>query len=115
MPDAGTEIARLRVQLATAEAHLLALLSAQADASQAAARMEATAMLASSIAHDFNNLMVGVLGNASLARAELPEDHASAVLLRSIEESAGQAADLARQTVSFARHGHYEARKCEPQ
>ena len=109
-PEATAETERLREQLAAAAARTAALLRAQAETTQAAARMEATAVLASSIAHDYNNLMVGVLGNAALARAELPEDHPSSALLHAIEESAAQAADLARQTVAFARRGHYEKR-----
>ena len=37
-------------------------------------KLESLGVLAGGIAHDFNNLLTGVLGNASLARMDLPPD-----------------------------------------
>lgn len=73
-----------------------------------ASRMEATATLAGGVAHDFNNLMVSVLGNASLLRMQLPHDDSCAQMLREIESAAEQAAALSQQMLAFARGGKYQ-------
>jgi PAS domain S-box-containing protein len=70
-----------------------------------AARMEATATLAGGIAHEFNNLMAIVLGNASLVQLETPEDHSVSARLRTIEEAAVRADEIAAQMLAYAREG----------
>ena len=48
-------------------------------------KLESLGVLAGGIAHDFNNLMTAVLGNATLARAEIPavqHDHSRRGLVR---------------------------------
>lgn len=73
-----------------------------------ASRMEATATLAGGIAHNFNNLMATVLGNAAVIRAQLADDHAYAPMLQDIEEAAERAGLLSEQILAFARGGKYE-------
>ena len=70
---------------------------------RAAARMEATATLAGGIAHDFNNLMAVVLGNASLALLEMPEEHTAAKRLKHIEDAAVKADELSSQMLAYAQ------------
>ena len=80
------------------------------DALRTVSRMDATATLAGGIAHQFNNLMMIVLGNAELFRHGLsgaltPEqsDH-----LRQMENAGQRAAELAHQMLTYARGGKYQ-------
>jgi len=75
-----------------------------------ASRMEATATLAGGIAHEFNNLMVGVLGNAQLLELRASLDDNALRMLRAIGASAQQASELAQKMLAFARGGKYETR-----
>ncbi|MCX5771644.1 MAG: ATP-binding protein [Candidatus Hydrogenedentes bacterium] len=75
-----------------------------------ASRMEATATLARGIAHEFNNLMVGVLGNAQLLELRSSLDNNGLRMLRAIGASAQQASELAQKMLAFARGGKYETR-----
>ncbi len=74
-----------------------------------AARQEAAATLAGGVAHDFNNLMLTVIGNAELLRFEVDadqEDHRA--LLGEIADAARRAAELAQKMLAFARGGKYQ-------
>jgi PAS domain S-box-containing protein len=77
---------------------------------QAASRMEATSTLAGGIAHRFNNLMVGVLGNAELLQTSFAGNPDADRMLDSIIQCAQQAGELAHQMLAFARGGKYEPR-----
>jgi len=78
------------------------------EAIRAASRMEAAGTLAGGIAHEFNNLMVGVLGYAELLRMRLPNEPKTAEMLTTIISSAMQAGELAQKMLAFARGGKYE-------
>ncbi len=73
----------------------------------AASRLEATATLAGGVAHDLNNLMVGVLGNAQLLRMRLPENSSELVKVGAIADAARRAANLSNQLLAFAQGGKY--------
>jgi PAS domain S-box-containing protein len=75
-----------------------------------ASRLEATATLAGGIAHQFNNLMVGVLGYAEMLKADLRGDPDALDLLETISRSAQRAGELAQQMLAFARGGKYQPR-----
>lgn len=66
-------------------------------------KLESVGLLAGGIAHDFNNLLTAILGNVSLARAELPPGELAAQALASAEGATQRAAELARQLLTFAR------------
>ena len=68
-------------------------------------RWEALGQLAGGVAHDFNNLMAGVLGNATLAREQLPADSPLHEHLLPIEDAAHHAASLCQQLLAFAGRG----------
>ncbi len=68
-------------------------------------RLEATATIASGIAHDYNNLMVGVIGNAELLKLQFDNDHGVIDKLNTIENSARKAADLSQQLLAYSRGG----------
>jgi PAS domain S-box-containing protein len=69
-------------------------------------KLESLGVLAGGVAHDFNNLLTSILGNASLAQAELAAD-GSGQHLREIEEAARRAADLCRQMLAYAGKGRF--------
>ncbi|MCX7046215.1 MAG: ATP-binding protein [Candidatus Sumerlaeota bacterium] len=79
------------------------------EALRAASRMEATATLAGGIAHQFNNLMMAVLGNAELLRHSFPTpmEPVSEEHLRQIDIAGQRAAELAHQMLAYARGGKY--------
>lgn len=73
-----------------------------------ASRMEATATLAAGIAHGFNNLMVGVLGNADLLKMQFDATVGATDKLNAIMDSACKAGELVQQLLAFARSGKYQ-------
>jgi PAS domain S-box-containing protein len=68
-------------------------------------KLDSLGVLAGGIAHDFNNLLTGVLGNASLIRADLPANSSYQALLEQIEISALRAGDLCKQMLAYAGKG----------
>jgi signal transduction histidine kinase/ActR/RegA family two-component response regulator len=78
------------------------------EARAVAARMEATATLAAGVAHDFNNLMTGVMANSELLRRDLATDPQALDTLRTIIECADRGGRLAQQLLAFARGGKYQ-------
>jgi len=67
-----------------------------------AAKLESLGALAGGIAHDYNNILTGVLGNVSLASFEVPLDSPVRARLRQIEASAERAAELTDQLLAYA-------------
>jgi len=65
-------------------------------------KLESLGVLAGGIAHDFNNILTAILGNATLARMELPENHKARPQLRQIEQAARRAGDLCAQMLAYA-------------
>ncbi|MEN6388095.1 MAG: hypothetical protein ABFD13_04250 [Candidatus Cryosericum sp.] len=66
-------------------------------------RYRIVAELSAQVAHDLNNMMQGVLGNAEIAKLEVPEAGSINECLTAIEEAATRASVLARKLLSFAR------------
>jgi len=71
------------------------------------AKLESLGVLAGGIAHDFNNLLTGILGNASLARQELPPTSLGQPMLDQIETAARRAADLCKQMLAYSGKGRF--------
>lgn len=67
-------------------------------------KRESLGRLASTIGHDFNNLLTGILGHAGLALAQLPEGEARNHLA-AIEQAATRAATLTQQLLTYAGEG----------
>ena len=74
---------------------------------QESQKLESLGVLAGGIAHDFNNLLTGVLGNASLARMDLPQDSPVQPYLQQIEAAAARAADLCKQMLAYSGKGRF--------
>lgn len=73
-----------------------------------AQKMESIGMLASGIAHEFNNLLSGILPNAELIKMTLENDQANFARAEAIHKSAQRAGNIVKQLLSFARHDHIE-------
>jgi len=92
----------LRTRVDEAEGSLLTL-----------ARYRSVAELSVQVTHDFNNMMQGVLGNAALAKMDVPEDSPITGSLAAIEESATRASVLARKLLNFARDSAKGGARCD--
>jgi two-component system cell cycle sensor histidine kinase/response regulator CckA len=66
-------------------------------------KLEAVGQLAGGVAHNFNNLLTGVLGNIDMARSDIDARHPASSSLDAARAATLRAAALARQLVSFGR------------
>ena len=66
-------------------------------------KMEALGTLAGGVAHDFNNILLAISGNAKLAMEDLPPGHPAQRSLAEIEKASGRASDLVRRILTFSR------------
>jgi nitrogen-specific signal transduction histidine kinase len=57
-------------------------------------KFHALNQLAGGVAHEFNNLIAGILGSAELVSMDLPEKHPAQETLRQIFEASNQARDF---------------------
>ncbi len=73
-----------------------------------AQKMEAIGNLAGGIAHQFNNMLMGIQGNAQLMMLDLSTENPYYLRLKRIEQFVKQGADLTGQLLGFARKGKYE-------
>jgi len=69
---------------------------------QHAQKLESLGVMAGGIAHDFNNLLTPILGEASLALADLPLESPLRTRLDRIIKAANRAAALTRQMLAYA-------------
>jgi len=70
-------------------------------------RLEAIGQLAGGVAHDFNNVLVAILGNIGLA-AEAPDPRIARECLDEALRAGERAASLTRQLLAFGRRQHFE-------
>jgi PAS domain S-box-containing protein len=66
-------------------------------------KMETLGTLAGGVAHDFNNQLTAILGNARLALDAVPDDPELRATLLELERSAEHCAQLTRGLLTFAR------------
>jgi len=69
---------------------------------QQARKLESLGVLAGGVAHDFNNLLTPILGDLSLALADLPTTSPVRSRLERVYEAAGRAAALTHQMLDYA-------------
>ena len=77
---------------------------------QHAQRMESIGTLAGGIAHNFNNLLMGIMGYASLMLLETDSDHPNHKRLKNIEKQVESGSKLTSQLLGYAREGSYEVK-----
>ncbi len=68
-------------------------------------KLESLGQLAGGVAHDFNNLLTSIVGNAGLARLDVPDTSPAATHLRQIEVASQHAAELCQQMLAYAGKG----------
>ena len=68
-----------------------------------AQKMEAIGTLAGGVAHDFNNILTGILGNLQLAELDLPAAHVARSYLADALKACTRARDLVAQILTFSR------------
>ncbi len=71
-----------------------------------AQKVESLGVMAGGVAHDFNNRLTTILGNAGLARLQLP-DGPAAECLRKVEQAAVAAAGLCQQMLAYSGRGQF--------
>ncbi len=75
---------------------------------QQAQKMEAMGALAGGVAHDFNNILMGIQGRISLMLTDSDASRCHFEHLREIENYVKSATALTKQLLGFARGGKYE-------
>jgi len=75
-----------------------------------AQRMKTLSTLAGGMAHNFNNLLMGIQGNASLVLLETDSAHPSYKRLKNIEKQVQTGSKLTGQLLGYAREGRYEVK-----
>lgn len=75
-----------------------------------AQKMEAIGTLAGGIAHNFNNLLMSIVGNASILLMDIDSEHPHYENLKNIEKQVKNGSKLTAQLIGFARGGKYEVR-----
>lgn len=71
-----------------------------------AARLESLGVLAGGLAHDFNNILMGIVGNLSLSQGMVrPDQKLLAARLSSIEAACARARGVTTQLLTFSKGG----------
>lgn len=71
-------------------------------------KLDAIGKLAGGVAHDFNNILMGIQGNASMLLLDYTPEDPHYNRLRLIEEFVKRGANLTGQLLGFAREGKYD-------
>lgn len=66
-------------------------------------RIETLGIIAGGVAHDFNNVLTGILGHVAYLKHVLPKDNQGLESVQAIEEGALKAAGLTQQILNFSR------------
>src|SRR5436189_2768912 len=79
-----------------------------------AQKMEAIGQLAGGVAHDFNNVLTAIAGNAELLQEGVPAGDPKRENIEEIRSAAGRAESLTRQLLAFSRQQVMQPRVLEP-
>lgn len=72
-----------------------------------AQKLESLGVLAGGVAHEFNNLLVGILANSSFALSELPQGTEVRAAVEDVRAAAQKASDLTRQLLAYSGRGRF--------
>lgn len=75
-----------------------------------AQKMESVGRLAGGVAHEFNNVLTGILNYVELASADLPADHPARSIVSDIADDANRSAQLTQRLLLLANRGTAEPR-----
>ena len=78
-----------------------------------AAKMEALGVLAGGVAHDFNNMLVTILGNAEIAMTTVPGEGETYKMLKDIVTASKSATELCNQMLAYAGRGVMTTQRLE--
>lgn len=99
-----------RLLLSAHHSSQLARQEADNERRRQAERLNAVGRLAGGVAHEFNNLMARVVGNAELGEATAPPDSPAREYFAKVKVAALRAAELTRQLLAFSgRQRTYQA------
>ncbi|MBU1108802.1 MAG: response regulator [Candidatus Riflebacteria bacterium] len=70
-------------------------------------RLESLGVMAGGVAHDFNNMLTTIIGNAEIAILDLPEDSPVLSYLKEIQRAAQRSSDLTRQLLNYSGGGKF--------
>jgi PAS domain S-box-containing protein len=73
-------------------------------------KLEVLGTLSGGIAHNFNNLLMAIIGNTSIMLLDVDHNHPHYQNLKSIKTQVMRGAKLTRQLLGYAREGRYEAK-----
>ena len=73
-------------------------------------KMEAVGTLAGGVAHDFNNILMGLQGYISMLLYDMSPDHPYRTKLENMDNYVNRGSDLTRQILGFARGGKYDVK-----
>jgi PAS domain S-box-containing protein len=76
-------------------------------------KLESLGVLAGGVAHDFNNILTVILGNASLALNDASPGSPVRECVDQISEAALRAADLCRQMLAYSGRGRFVVRRLD--
>lgn len=68
-----------------------------------AQKMDVIGQLAGGVAHDFNNMLAGIIGSAELLKYRMAEDDSNLKMVTTILNAASRSADLTRDLLAFSR------------
>ncbi len=66
-------------------------------------RIETLGMLAGGVAHDFNNILTGLLGHVTYLKNVLPQNGSHSLSIKAIEDGTKRASSLTKEILNFAR------------
>lgn len=72
-----------------------------------AQKMDSLGLMAAGVAHDFNNMLLAILGNIELALADLPDHAPARENLTDATEAGRRAAGLCQQLLAYTGKGHF--------
>jgi len=76
-------------------------------------KLDSLGRLAGGVAHDFNNMLAGIMGSSELLAKQLNGNENAMTLVTLIQKSARRAAELTRKLLDFSRKGQVLTRPCD--